>query len=126
MRSKLFFLILSLLLMGACQQSASVPAPSGATEASASPAESVLAAEETPAPTPEGICLAGRIFSGRETELQAVLDAEDLAALDRFLDLTSLDLSGSACYGESCISDDAHPGRIRIESSDIHKCELLV
>ena len=109
MRSKLFFLILSLLLMGACQQSASVPAPSGATEASASPAESVLAAEETPAPTPEGICLAGRIFSGRETELQAVLDAEDLAALDRFPDLISLDLSGSACYESILAYQASHP-----------------
>lgn len=45
----------------------------------------------------------------RVTELSGIMSADDIAALDKYENLTSLDLSGSTCYSAIAAYINAHP-----------------
>lgn len=53
------------------------------------------------------------------TELSGVMTAEDIAALDRYENLTSLDLSGSTCYSAIAAYIKSHPSVSVIYTVDI-------
>ncbi len=78
----------------------------------------------TPVPTPEPIFLGGETFTGEETALTLVLNAEEIAILDRFPALAAVDLSGSDCYAEIAAFREAHPDvdvryTVRIADADV-------
>lgn len=98
-RSLLFisFIILLTLLSSGCRSDSAVP------ESSSVPAKD--SAIQAPAPTsvpdsaPAGISFqSGARFSGNETDITLIINADEFSLLDLFPSLSSVDFSGSTCY----------------------------
>lgn len=71
---------------------------------------STSTAGQTVIPEPTPLLLAGQAFSGRETNLQLIVnDSADLQKLDLFKDLQTVDLSGSRCYADLFAYQKEHP-----------------
>ena len=99
-----------LLLFGCTADSSAVESPAAPVTATAVMAESSSAPAETPKPAPEPIVFrSGGSYSGSETELALVIDADELPLLDCFPSLKAVDLSGSSCFPEIFSYREAHP-----------------